>query len=151
MSAQPWKFYNRAKHHFGAGVIDMDGTTFDMHLFTSASDFAVGTQSTLGELSGEVASGNGYTRSGKPMTVTWTIGASASEMRFAAANLIWTGSGGSIANIKGAVIIARTGASGKDTANKLLAYASLSSGQFTIVATNTLSLTSPPTGIFELN
>lgn len=151
MAAQAWKFYHRAKFSIGAGVIDLNTTTFDMHLFQSASDFATQTQSTLGELSGEVLSGNGYTRSGKAMTVTWTQGASASEFRFDATALIWTDTGGSIANIKAAVIIARTGASGKATTNKLLCYASLSSGQFTVTIGNTLTISTPANGIFELN
>lgn len=151
MAAQAWKFYNRFKKYMGDATVDLNGTTFDMHLFVSASDFATATQSTLGELSGEVASGNGYTRSGKAMTVTWTTGASASEMRFDMTALVWTGTGGNIANIKAAVIVARTGGSGKATANKLVAYASLSSGQFTVTTGNTLTLSTPANGIFELN
>jgi hypothetical protein len=101
--------YHLAKRHLMDATIDLDGTTFDLHLFSSGSDFADATQSTLGELSGEVASGNGYTRSGKAMTVTWTVGASASEYRFDTDNVVWTGTGGSISNIKAAVIVARTG------------------------------------------
>lgn len=151
MAAQAWKFYNRAKFSIGAGVIDLNTTTFDMHLYQSASDFATATQSTKSQLSSEVASGNGYTQSGKAMTVTWTQGASASEFRFDMNDLVWTGTGGSIANIKAAVIVARTGASGKDGANKLVCYASLSSGQFTVTSGNTLTLGTPANGIFELN
>lgn len=151
MAAQAWKFYNKFKKYGMDATIDLNGTTFDMHLFQSASDFATATQSTLGELCSEVASGNGYTKSGKVMTVTWTTGASASEMRFDATALIWTGTGGSIANIKAAVIVARTGASGKATANKLVCYASLSSGQFTVTIGNTLTISTPANGIFELN
>mgnify|MGYP001308159546 CR=1 FL=1 len=82
---------------------------------------------------------------------TQSQGASASEFRFDATALIWTGTGGNIANIKAAVIVARTGASGKDTANKLLVYASLSSGQFTVTTGNTLTISTPANGIFELN
>lgn len=151
MAAQAWKFYNLAKKNLMNATINLGSGTFDLHLFTSAGDFAIATQSTLGELSGEVASGNGYTRSGKVMTTTWTVGASASEYRFDANDLIWTGTGGSISNIKAAVIVARTGASGKATANKLVCYASLSSGQFTVTIGNTLTLGTPANGVFELN
>lgn len=151
MAVQAFKFYNKFKEYFADNTIDMDGTTFDMHLYQSASDFATATQSTLGELSGQVASGNGYSQSGKAMTVTWSIGASASEMRFDATAVIWTATGGNIANIKAAVIVARTQDSGKNTGNKLVCYASLTSTQFTVNTGNTLTLTPPAGGIFELN
>lgn len=151
MAAQVWKFYNKFKRYMADGTIDLNTTPFDMHLFMSASDFATPTQSTLGQFSGQVASGFGYTQSGKAITPTWSEGASASEMRFDMTALIWTASGGNIANVKAAMIVARTGASGKDAANKVVAYASLSSGQFTITSGNTLTVSTPANGIFELN
>ena len=151
MPAQAWSFYNRAKKYLMDATIDLNGHTFDLHLFTSAANFATKTLSTLGSLTNQVASGNGYAQSGKALTVTWTVGASASEMRFNALALIWTGTGGSIANIKAAAIVARTGASGKAAANKLLCYSSLSAGQFTVTIGNTLTVTPAANGIFELN
>lgn len=151
MAAQAWKFYNKFKKYMADGTIDLNTTTFDMHLFMSASDFATATQSTLGQFSGQVTNSNGYLQSGKAMTRTWSEGASASELRFDMTALIWTASGGNIANVKAAMIVARTGASGKDAANKVVAYASLSSGQFTITSGNTLTVSTPANGIFELN
>lgn len=151
MAAQAWKFYNDFKRYMADGTVDLDGATFDMHLFQSASNFATATLSTLGSLTSEVASGNGYTLSGRALTRTWSTGASASEMRFDANDEIFSASGGNIANIKAAAIVARTGASGKATANKLVCYASLSSGQFTINDGNTLTITMSANGIFELN
>jgi hypothetical protein len=85
------------------------------------------------------------------MTTTWIQGASASERRFDATAMIWTATGGTIPNIKAAVLIARTGASGKAAANKLVCYASLTGTQFTVAQGNTLTLTPPSGGIFELN
>jgi len=97
MPAQPWKWYTRAKHHLGAGVIDLDATTFDLHLFQSSANFADAALSALGQLSSEVASGNGYTRSGKLMVVTWTQGASAAVFTFAlASSVVWSAVGGNI-------------------------------------------------------
>lgn len=151
MAAQAFKFYNMAKEYICDGTIDLDTTSFDLHLYQSASDFATATNSTLGGLSGEVASGNGYTLAGEALTPTWATGASASERRFDAADLVITASGGTIANIKAAVIVARTGASAKDTANKLLCYASLTSGQFSLTDTNTLTIQFSANGLFELN
>jgi len=151
MAAQAWKFYNKFKEYALDNTIDIDNDTFDMHLVQSASNFATATNSTLSQITSEVASGNGYSQSGKALTSTWTTGASVSEMRFDATALIWTATGGNIANIKAAVIVARTGASGKDGANKLLGYASLTSAQFTLTTGNTLTITPSANGIFELN
>ena len=152
MAAQAWSFYNEAKRSLMDGTIDLDTNNFFMHLYQSASDFATATQSALSELSSEVASGNGYVQSGKALTsVTWASGDSASEWRFDCADLVWTATGGNIANIKAAVIVAQTGSSAKDGANKLLVYSSLTSSQFTLTSGNTLTLTISANGIFELN
>ena len=151
MAVQAFKFYDTFKRYMADGTLDLDGTTFDIHLYQSASDFATATQSILSELSSEVANGNGYTQSGKALTVTWSTGASASEMRFDATAVIWTATGSGIANIKAAVIVGRTGASGKAGTNVLVCYASLTSTQFTLASGNTLTLTPPLGGIFELN
>lgn len=151
MAVQAFKFYNSFKEHIGNGTINLDTATFDMHLVQSNSNFATATLSALTSLTNQVASGNGYTQSGRAMTTTWIQGASAGERRFDATAMIWTATGGNIANVKAAVMIARTGASGKDGANKLCTYASLTSTQFTVSSGNTLTLTPPAGGIFELN
>lgn len=151
MAAQAWKFYDMFREYAMDNTIDLDGTTFDLHLFQSASDFATDTQSTLSQLSGQVASGNGYTLAGEQLTVTWATGASGGERRFDATDLVITASGGTIANIKAAVIVARTGASAQDGANKLVCYASLTSSQFSLTDTNTLTIQFAAGGIFELN
>jgi hypothetical protein len=153
MAAQAWKFYNQFKRFMADGIIDLDTTTFDIHLYQSASDFATATHSTLSQPTSEVASGTtGYSQSGKQLSaVTWSTGASASEMRFDCTAKIWTATTGTISNIKAAVIVARTGASGKDGANKLVAYASLTSTQFPLTSGNTLTITPSANGIFELN
>jgi hypothetical protein len=150
MSVQAFKFYNRAKHAI-SGTIALATATFDAHLVQSASNFATATLSTFGSLTSQVASGNGYKLSGKSLTsVTWSTGASAAQQKFNAAALVWTAAGGAIANIKGIAIVARTGASGKATANKLLCYASLTSTQFSVSSGNTLTLTPSALGIFTL-
>ena len=151
MAAQAFKFYNQAKRYIADGTIDLNTTTFDLHFYQSAADFATATNSTLGGLSSEVASGNGYTLAGKQMTVTWSVGASASEMRFDATDQVLTASGGTIANLKAAVVVARTGASAKASTNKLLCYASLTSAQFSLTDTNTLTIQYSSNGLFELN
>lgn len=150
MAAQAWKFYNRGKHYI-SGTINLATATFDLHLYQSASNFATNTNSVASTLTTQVASGNGYTLAGKPLTtVVWTAGASAGQQKFSSAALTFTATAGSIANVKGAVIIARTGASAKDGTNKLLCYASLTSAQFSISAGNTMTITMNASGIFTL-
>ena len=150
MAVQAWKFYNKGKKYI-SGTINLGSATFDLHLYQSASNFATNTLSTATGLTSQVASANNYTLAGKSLTsVTWSDGTSAGQKKFTSAALTFTATGGAIANVKGAVIIARTGASAKDPANKLLCYASLSSGQFTISQNNTMTLTMNASGIFTL-
>ena len=150
MSAQAWKFYNQGKHYI-SGTISLGAQTFNLHLYQSSSNFATATNSTFTQLTNQVASANNYTLAGKTMTsVTWTTGASAAQQEFNSAALTFTALGGSINNIKAAVIVAQTGASARDPANKLLVYASLTSAQFSISQNNTLTITMNTAGIFTL-
>lgn len=150
MSAQAWKFYNRGKHYI-SGTIALGTATFDLHLFQSASNFATVTNSTLTQLTSQVASANNYTLAGKSLTtVVWTAGTSAGQQKFSSAALTFTATGGAISNIKSAVIVARTGASAKDPTNKLLTYASLTAAQFSVSQNNTLTITMNTSGIFTM-
>lgn len=149
MAAGAWTFYNKAKKYIGSADIDLNGSTFRMTLHTSASNAATATLTTKGSVDNEVTEANGYSSSGKALSgVTWTVGASASEYRFSASALIWTATGGNIANIKYAVIWI-TGASAG--ARKLLCKSTLSTSQFTLTTGNTLTITPSANGIFELN
>ena len=149
MAAGAWVIYNEAKKYLMDGSIDLDGDTWHLSLYTSASNAATATLSVISEVTNEVTSGNGYSSSGKALTgVTWATGASASEMRFDCTALIFTASGGTIPNVKFAVIW-KLGASAG--ARKLLCYSQLSTSQFTIGTGNTLTITPSANGIFELN
>lgn len=149
MAVGAWTFFNEGKKYLMSGDIDLNSSTFKMTLHTSASNAATATLSVYGSVTNEVTEANGYSSSGKSLTgVTWTAGASASEFRFDATALIWTATGGSIANVKFAVIWI-TGASAG--ARKLLCKSTLSTSQFTITIGNTLTITPSANGIFELN
>lgn len=151
MAAGAWTFYYSAKKHLMDGLIDLDTDTFNMALYTSASNAAtaVATISTLAGVTNQVAAGNGYTTSGKAITaVTWGIGASSSEMRFDSTAVVWTATGGDINNIKYAVIW-KVGVSAN--ARKLLCYSQLSTAQFAVTSGNTLTITPSANGYFELN
>lgn len=148
-AAGAWTFYNEAKKYLMSGDIDLNSATFRMGLYTSASNFATATLSRHDQATNEIADGNGYSTSGKALTgVTWTAGASASEMRFDCTAVIWTATGGNIANIKAAVIFIEGASAG---ARKLLCYSQLSTAQFTLTTGNTLTITPSANGIFELN
>lgn len=148
MAASNFSIYNEAKKYLMSGDIDLNTDSFRMSLFTSASNATTATLSTYGSVTNEVTEANGYSSSGKALTVTWTVGASASEYRFSFSNVVWTGTGGTIPNIRYAVVW-KTGASAG--ARKLLAQAALTTAQFTLGSGNTLTIAASANGMFELN
>lgn len=148
MAAQAWKIYNRAKKKIGNASLNLAATVFRMSLVTSASNFATLTLSTFASLTNEIADGNGYSTSGKALTSEiWTVGASAKSYMFDVADPVWTGTGGTIANIKGAVIWISGASAG---ARHLLACASLTSSQFTLGSGNTLTVQIASGGVFTM-
>ena len=148
MAAQAWKLYNVAKQNICNNTISLAATTFHIALYTSASNAATLTLIHKGSLSNEVASGNGYSSSGKALTgEVWTVGASATQYKFDVDDVVWTGTGGTIPNIKFAVIYA-TGASAG--ASHLLCFASLTSTQFTLAQNNTLTIQMASGGVLTL-
>jgi hypothetical protein len=148
MAAQAWQVYNKAKKSIGNATLSLAATTYRISLVTSASNFHTFTISTFASLTGEIADGNGYSTSGKAMTSeVWTVGASAKQYKFDADDVVWTGTGGAINNIKAAVIWI----SGASTlARKLLCHASLTSAQFNLSIGNTLTIQMASTGIITL-
>lgn len=151
MAASAWAFYEMFREYMADGTIDLDTNSFDLHLYTSASNAATLTVSTATQLTNELASGNGYSQSGKALTsVTWATGASGGARRFDCADVIFTATGGNLTNIRYAVIVAQTGTSGKDGANKLVCESALSTGQFTINDASTLTVQMNASGVFEL-
>jgi len=148
MAAGAWTFYNIAKKKLMDGTFDLDTLSYRMSLYTSASNAATLTLSTRTSVSNEVTEAFGYSSSGKPLaSITWGVGASATEFRWNCAAIVWTAAGGSIANVKFAVIWSSSG-TGSD---KLMCFSQLSTAQFTITSGNTLTITPSANGIFELN
>jgi hypothetical protein len=149
MAAQAWKVYNLAKKKIGNTTINLAATTYRMALHTSASNAATLTLGVYGaSITNEVATGNGYTAGGKTLTSErWTVGASVKAYMFDVGDIIWTGTGGTIPNIKFADIYVSAAA----TANKhLLCVASLTSNQFTLASGNTLTLQINSLGVFQM-
>ena len=147
MAAQAWRVYNKAIGKIGSGTIDLPGA-IRVALVTSASNFATNTISLFGSITSQVTSGNGYSSSGKALaSESWATGASAAIWRLDAADPIWTATGGTIANIKGAVLFMSGASAG---ACHVLARASLTSTQFTLASGNTLTLQFNSSGIFTV-
>lgn len=148
MAVGAWTFYNHFKKNLGAAKVDLSGGNFRIQLHTSASNAGTLTLSTIGSVSNEVSEANGYSSSGKALaSKTWTSGASAGQWRFNAAATVWTGTGGTISNIKYAVIWASGASAG---ARKLVCFSQLSTSQFNLTINNTLTITPAATGIFNL-
>ena len=144
MSATAWAIYNKAKKKIGNGSIKLGTDTFKIRLFTSASNASTATISLIGSITNEVA-GGGY--AAKTLaSVVWTTGASAGQYKFSSANPVWTASGGSIANIKYAVIANSLSANGKN----VLCNSTLTTAQFSLSNTNTLTIQMNASGIFTL-
>jgi hypothetical protein len=143
MPATAFQFYNRGKRAIGSGAIQLGTSPLKMKLATSASNASTPTLSTFGSITNEVANGNGYVTGGKALaSMTWTAGASAAQMRFDAADLVWTASGGTIPNVKFGVI----GLSG----DAPLVWSRFSTSQFSITDGNTLTVQFNAAGIFNL-
>jgi len=149
MAVGAWTFYNKFKRNLGrAFPINLGTGNFRVSLFTSASNAATATLSIISSVTNELTEANGYSSSGKALAgASWTAGASAGQYRFNANALVWTGTGGTISNIKFAVIWA-SGASA--IARKLVCYSQLSTAQFNLTIGNTLTITPAATGIFNL-
>jgi hypothetical protein len=145
MAAQKWKLYNKAINKICKGTMIM-GNPLRMVLVTSASNFATATLSLLGSLTTQLTEANGYSSSGKALASEgFVVGTSAGQYKLSAANPIWTATGGAIASIKAAVLVMSGAAAGS---MHLLAYASLTSTQFTLAQNNTLTIQFNAAGIF---
>ncbi len=160
MAASAWTVFNNFRRIMADGTLDLDGAggadgTFDMHLFTSAASANVMNDvlTTLGSMSNEVANGFGYLISGRLMSVIWASGDSIGQMRWdMSTGMIWTAAGSPIANIRYAVIVARTQDSGKNTSNLVLMRAPLTTIEFDLQVGSTLTISTPSgDGIFELS
>jgi hypothetical protein len=148
MAAGAWTVYNLAKKKIGNATLSLASTVFRISLHTSASNANTATLGVYNSLTNEVAEGNGYSSSGKALTSeVWTVGASAGSYKFDVDDVIWTGTGGAINNIKFAVIWLSAAAS----ANRhLLCRSQLTSSQFNLSSGNTLTIQMASAGVLTL-
>jgi hypothetical protein len=144
MAAQAWELYNKAKKKIGLGTIVLGATNiFKIQLHTSASNASTLTLSTAASVDNQVANGNGYTTGGKSAgSPVWTVGASAKQYKFDTADVTWTASGGTIPNIKFAVV--------KTSSGQALCKSKLTTAQFTLASGNSLSIVMNSAGLFTM-
>lgn len=148
MAAGAWTVYDSAKGKIGEAILSLGATVFRMTLHTSASNANESARGLYNSLNNEVSEANGYSSSGKAMTgEDWTTGASAGQWMFDADDVFWSANGGTISNIKTAVIWISAAAS----ANRhLLCRSVLSTSQFSLSAGNRLTIQMNASGILTL-
>jgi hypothetical protein len=148
MAAGAWTVYNLAKKKIGNGSISLASTAFRITLHTSASNANTATLGVYNSVNNEVTEANGYSSSGKALAnEVWTVGASAGQYKFDFDDIVWTGTGGAINNIKFAVVWLSAAAS----ANRhLLCRSQLSTAQFNLSSGNTLTLQVAAAGALTL-
>ena len=146
MAATAWSFYNSFREYIGNGQFDLDGTSigFYLELQNSAASALVNTKtlSTQASLANEVANGNGYATGGASVSSRTWASVATDKYRFDSTAVVWTATGGTIANIKYAVVYQAGG--------KLVCFSKLTTSQFTLAEDNTLTVTPSASGIFEL-
>ena len=144
MAVSAWVVNNYAKLKIGNATINLsDNALFRMALYTATASatLVAGDVSVQGSLAGE-ATGGGYSAGGEQLTgITWTE--SGGTVTFDSTAYVVTGS---IAAIKYAVIVASVGA----TSGHILCYSKLSTANFAVTGSNTLTITPNASGIFTL-
>lgn len=144
MAVSAWVINNYAKLKIGNATINLSDTgLFRLALYTASASatLVAGDVSVQGSLAGQ-ASGGGYTAGGEALAgVTWLE--SGGTVTFDSTAWVVTGS---IAAIKYAVIVASVGA----TSGHILAYSKLSTANFAVTGSNTLTITPNASGIFTL-
>ena len=147
MAAGAWTVLNKAKKKIGNATMSLASTVWRMTLHTSAMRTVL-TLSTFASLSGEVTEANGYSSSGKALAnEVWTVGASAGQYKFDCDDPFWSANGGTISNIKYAVIWI-SGASAN--ARHVLCRSQLSTSPFSLSAGNRLTIQMNASGVLTL-
>jgi len=141
LNYKAYTLYNESKKYLNTGQIDLDTNNLFSKLFKSTSNASTYTLSNTSELTNPV-SGGGYTGQKALTSVVVTAGASAKQIKFDAADVIYTASGGNVGSIMYDVIFASGG--------KLICWAKLSTAAFTVTSGNTLTNQFNSAGIFTI-
>jgi len=149
MAASSWTVFNSAKKNLGIGLLNLTSATWKIMLFrTSVSARLLTTVSTIGSLSTNTATAGNADETETLGTITWTGVASANDpvKRWDVADPVFTASTQAISSVRYAVIFCSTA-----SADRLLCYAALSTSEFVVASSNTLTIQMAATGVFTLN
>ncbi len=147
MAASAWAFWNEAKHRLCNSEINLSAGPFRLALYSSATSGSINTatltiQSELGtEVSGGTYNAGGLTLAG----LSWSDTAGTST--FDVTDPIFTASGSAMSNVRFGVIVKSIGA----TSGYLLCWSALSTAQFDVTTSNTLTVQMHANGVFTLS
>jgi hypothetical protein len=140
MAASAFLLYNSAKKYLLTADIDLNAAVLKAQLHKSTSNASTFTLSLLTSVNTPVT-GGGY--ASKTLgTVSVAQGASAKQIKFDAADLVWTATQSAIVSIMYLVIGVSNG--------KALCWSKLTTAVFTLSTGNTLTIQFNSAGIFTL-
>jgi len=148
MAATAWAFFTEAKRRIGQNDINLSAGPFRLALYSSAASGTINTatitiQSEIGtEVSGGTYNAGGLTLSG----VAWTT--SGANTKFDVTDPIFTASGSAMSNVRFGVIVKSVTAA---TSGFVMAWSALSTAEFDVTASNTLTVQMATTGVFVLS
>ena len=141
--ATAWSINKYAKLKLGNATINLStASNFRMAFYTAAASANIAGDISIQSSVGNEATGGGYTAGGEPMTQTWAL--SGNNAKFDSTAVVVTGS---IAAIKYAYIVCSVGT----TSGHLVCWSQLSTTNFAVTGTNTLTVTPNASGIFVLS
>lgn len=146
MAAGKWQRYDSLWENVGEGTVLFDGSqTFEIRLYTGASNAGTLTNATLSQLTNEVAAANGY--AAQDLTsLTWTRTGSNVVLDFADAT--WNASGGNI--VARRAVIVRKGTV-NTVADALVATCLLDSTNADVTATDGNPITIQISGVVSVD
>ena len=150
MAASAWTVFNAAKHNLGLGNIDLSGDTINIGLFrTSASAILESTISTHASIGSFTASSSNGDYKEALGSLVWTGSDSANDPTryWDVADPVFTASSAAISTVRYAVIWTSGASAG---ASKLVCYAALSTAEFDVASSNTLTVQMAAGGVFTL-
>lgn len=139
MAADAWVIHDRFKEFKGDNTIDMDSDTWEVRLYTSASNIATTSVGDATTATNEL-SGNGYAA----QVVAGTWNRVTSTVTFDTADAAFTASGGSITARFAAIVDTTT------TPDEVVAHSLLDNtpADVTVTDTNTLTIQMNASGVF---
>ena len=146
MAASAWVLWNEAKHRIANGDISLSAGPFRLALYMTSASGSINTATLTiqSELASEVSGGT-YNAGGLTLAgVTWAV--TGASVKFDVTDPIFTASGSAMSKVRFGVIVKSLGA----TSGYLLCWSGLSTAQFDVTTSNTLTVQMHANGVFTL-